>query len=197
VREVEGQPQRRRLHDSDSEINSGRGEELTITFTISFSRRKRVASPTPAPESVSDSDSFIDMETVVDPYSRRRAQVGVPISLLMSLSESANVEASMILDFVVNRVMVVKINMCIYVYCAELGQWYNLYSPEAANVLANRLDINAPVNYSVALARYYKTIAIHCPSISRLPISVCIYNRRNKFEITSEGKDTAIHFDEL
>ena len=59
---------------------------------------------------------------------------------------------------VLKRKQVVEIKGWYYLYCEGLASWYNLHGPDASTVLN---DINAPINYAMALSKFYKLIELH------------------------------------
>lgn len=71
-----------------------------------------------------------------------------------------------------------------YVYCRNMASWWQMESPTAAQELSDVVGINAPVNYSTALARYYPLLTRVAFSLAPIKKSVCIGTYRLRFEVT-------------
>lgn len=74
-----------------------------------------------------------------------------------------------------------------YIYCRNVAAWAQMESPTAAHEITDVTGINAPVNYAVALKRFYPLLTRLAFAVQGLTRSVCIGTYRLTFKV--EYKD--------
>jgi hypothetical protein len=137
-------------------------------------------------EAVSESDVSDDGEDV-DMVVRRDASGNeyilddFPCSgpAFMDLADD---ERAVVTWAITNRSVAVK-DLTYYVYCKSIAAWSQMQSATAAQELAAVTGTTAPVNYKIALERYYSLITRVAVQLRELERSVCIGTWRMTFTV--------------
>ncbi len=88
-----------------------------------------------------------------------------------------------LVEWAITRRSVAVRDITYYVYCRSVAAWAQMESPTAAHEIADVTGINAPVNYAIALQRFYPLLARMAFPIEGLTRSVCIGTYRFTFEV--------------
>ncbi|EMC97268.1 hypothetical protein BAUCODRAFT_55138, partial [Baudoinia panamericana UAMH 10762] len=70
-----------------------------------------------------------------------------------------------------------------YIYCRNVAAWAQIESPTAAHEITDVTGINVPVNYAVALQKFYPLPTRMAFPVESLVRSVCIGTYRLMFEV--------------
>ena len=68
---------------------------------------------------------------------------------------------------ITQRSVVVK-DITYYIYCRNMASWWQMESPTASQELSDVVGINAPVNYTAALRRFYPLLTRVAFPVTRL-----------------------------
>ncbi|KAK6436906.1 hypothetical protein LTR95_006910 [Oleoguttula sp. CCFEE 5521] len=88
-----------------------------------------------------------------------------------------------LVQWAISRRSVAVRDITYYIYCRSIAAWAQMESPTAAHEIADVTGINAPVNYAMALQRFYPLLARLAFPIEGLTRSVCIGTYRFTFEV--------------
>jgi len=94
-----------------------------------------------------------------------------------------SMEDKNIVQWAMTRRSVAVRDITYYIYCRNVAAWAQMESPTAAHELTDVAGINAPVNYSAALQRFYPLLTRMAFPIEGLTTSVCIGTYRFTFEV--------------
>lgn len=76
-----------------------------------------------------------------------------------------------------------RIDNVLYMYSDALDLWVKMTDPDAAHAMAKALDLNAPVNYKVAVAPYMTLVLTRVTKSVKSAGTVCLAGVRMKYEI--------------